>query len=285
MLRIDEPSDIVCALSHATAPLALLGCQSAVASWAISREAVTNAGTIARRSLYIYDAMGRLKAVRQCTPVNCSPYAPYVMTFAYDLTGNLVSSTNGITNPGILLTSSYDAAGRLAALTSSWNNDASHPGTLFSAVSYGPLGLTQARLGVNSSNQPALTLSRSYDNRGRITGKTDSGGALTGGSHTLVNNLSNLFLDDPNSSKTAGNIVQSNENGAVDEQWSFTSNGSGYYTIQNAASGLFLTDINPINTPGANLQQQAQSSTDTQLWSVIPIGTGYVVQISIRGWC
>ena len=105
----------------------------------LTREAVAN-GTATQ--IFSYDEVGRIKDQWQCTPFNCGT-GRYQLSYGYDNLGNVVSATNGV---GVTITSPYSSANRLLQVTSSLS-DASHPGTLFSSPSYGPVGLTQASLG------------------------------------------------------------------------------------------------------------------------------------------
>jgi YD repeat-containing protein len=123
--------------------------------------------------------MGRILNEQQCTPSNCASGTPYVPAYTYDLVGNVLSFTNAInTTPTVntlSFTNGFNGAGRLQSVTSNWS-DATHPPTLFAAPSpsyYPPGELMNATLG------SGLTLSRTYDNRLRITGETDTGGSIT----------------------------------------------------------------------------------------------------------
>ena len=129
-----------------------------------------SSGVITRRSILAYDPMGRVLSEQQCTPANCTTGAPFTPTYSYDLAGDVQSSTNGT---GLVsFSDTYDAAGHLSTLTSSWN-DATHPPVLFSAPSYTPAGaLTSATFGTG------LNLNRIYDSRQRITNETDTGAAV-----------------------------------------------------------------------------------------------------------
>jgi RHS repeat-associated protein len=89
-----------------------------------------------------YDPMGRTNSELVCTPSTCGKSA-YGLAFQYDLAGNQTSYSNGV---GVTTTVGYDPASRMAQVTSSYN-DPNHPGTLWTANSYGPIGLTQATLG------------------------------------------------------------------------------------------------------------------------------------------
>jgi hypothetical protein len=79
-----------------------------------------------------YDQMGRLKGELQCTPGNCSGTSNSLQ-YTYDLAGNLTSSTNGVANPGVQLTNTYDWASRLLSVVCTWS-DSEHPPTLFSVA-------------------------------------------------------------------------------------------------------------------------------------------------------
>ena len=138
-------------------------------------------GYVTRRSILSYDPMGRVTSEQQCTPSNCTTTTPYALTYGYDLAGNLGQYTNGIGS--IMLTPSYDEAGRLNQILSSWQ-DTTHPSPLFSSPTYYPGGQLQRATYGNG-----LTINRTYDNRLRITGETDSGQVVpqaTAGSATVT---------------------------------------------------------------------------------------------------
>lgn len=108
-----------------------------------------------------YDSMGRINSKSECTPSTCGR-ATYGQAFQYDYSGNPTTYANGV---GVTITSSYDAADRLSGVSSSLI-DSNHPGTLWTANAYGPIGLTQATLGNGVVEKTA------YDTRQRVT--TDS---------------------------------------------------------------------------------------------------------------
>lgn len=167
--------------------------------------ALPSSGFWTRRSILAYDSVGRILKEQQCTPSNCggTPYAP---AYSYDLAGNLLTFTDGVTptpTAGTTLSfaNCYDAAGRLQALTSNWI-DSKHPQSLFLAQStssnpcpnatspsssstpYAPFGGL-----MNATFGNSLTLSRAYDNRLRITSEMDLGSVLnpgTSGSATVT---------------------------------------------------------------------------------------------------
>jgi YD repeat-containing protein len=133
-------------------------------------------GFLTLRKLATYDAMGRVTQEQQCTPSNCATSSQFSISNSYDLTGNVLSYTNGILNtPGatsepFTLTQTFGGAGRVQTMSSNWS-DTVHPASLFSAQSvpaYAPQGaLESAILGNN-----ALTLSRSFDTRLRVNAET-----------------------------------------------------------------------------------------------------------------
>jgi hypothetical protein len=121
------------------------------------------------------------------------------LSYLYDFAGDLTYTTNGISNtPGtstpLAFTSLYDGAERLQALTSNWDNNSSHPSTMFSVYTpsstpcgqtapYAAFGgLQNAMLGTN------LMVERGYDSRLRVNCESDTGSAAsaTGGSATIT---------------------------------------------------------------------------------------------------
>jgi YD repeat-containing protein len=130
-----------------------------------------------------YDAMGRVVAGVQCAFAPCS--SPNSLVYVYDLAGNITYSVNGLSgsqSPQVAWTNSYDIAGRLSKVASSWT-DVAHPAVLFEADRqitvggnivdpYGPYGLTGAQYGVNATDTVALSEARSYDFRGRLMSKS-----------------------------------------------------------------------------------------------------------------
>jgi RHS repeat-associated protein len=153
--------------------------------------AIDNGVVVSERSPYEYDAMGRVLALDECDISNCSG-TQYQLNYTYDLAGNVTSSNNGVSSQPAQFTMSYDTANRLSKVTSSWTQDSTHPQILFQAnstnpASYGPAGLMNAQLGINTqTNQPALTMTRTYDNRMRILSENDgNGGADSTGSISI----------------------------------------------------------------------------------------------------
>jgi YD repeat-containing protein len=113
-----------------------------------------------------YDAMGRLLTQQTCVLTNCTQNSYRPQLFTHDLAGNLTGFSDGWGLQSF--TQSYDAAGRLQFLTSSWS-DPTHPPTLYGVQNYGPIGLVNATMG------NGLTITKSYDSRERVTKTTVQG--------------------------------------------------------------------------------------------------------------
>jgi hypothetical protein len=131
--------------------------------------------------------MGRLWSEQQCTAASCNGTL-YTPSYSYDLAGNMMTHSSGVPSGAgsFVFTNSYDAAGRLAVVTS---NNTLFPTTLFtasqanstspgcnlsaSASAYNPAGgLQNAIFGVG------LQLTRSYDIRWRVNCETDFGNSI-----------------------------------------------------------------------------------------------------------
>ncbi len=110
-------------------------------------------------------------------------------------------------------------------------------------------------------------------------------GPLADGDYTLMNNASQLLMDDPAGSKTSGTAIYQwvPNGGGLNQQWFLSYDGSGYYTIQNVQSGLFLADANGNATGGIHLVQATATNDNTQLWSLTQSGAGYVIQNRATG--
>lgn len=162
-----------------------------------------SSGNLTLRSILAYDPTGRITSEQECAPAGCASGSSYVLNYEYDLAGNLIYSNNGIeSTPGtsapLSFTSLYDGLGRLQTVTSSaWTNTASHPTCLFAAQSSASVACSQtfttpyAAFGglTNAAYGNGLTLSRTYDDRLRVTGEADTGGAIlnaTSGAATVT---------------------------------------------------------------------------------------------------
>ena len=145
---------------------------------------LTSGGYETLKAVLSYDPMGRALNVQQCTPSNCSSAAPYSLGYGYDLAGDLTSYTNGLSvTPGagqgpLTFVQTFDSAGRLQNVTSTWS-DSTHPSTLFSAQKYAPPGVVTSAVYGN-----AITIGRSFNSVLLPTSENDtsSGGSGGGGS-------------------------------------------------------------------------------------------------------
>ena len=144
---------------------------------------------LAKTTPFAYDTMGRLLTEQQCTPVNCTGTA-YSVSSTYDYAGKQLSESfpsNALgSGQPLALTFTYDQAERVLSAGSNWSSsgDAKHPPTLFKASSntsvpaYGPMGLQNAALGVNStSGTTTASMQLAYDNRSRVSSGIYTAGA------------------------------------------------------------------------------------------------------------
>ena len=144
------------------------------------------------KSISAYDQTGRLWSETQCTPSGCRSSNPCQTTggqqsFAYDLAGNLTCYNNGISSTPAAASSpvaffqSFDAAGRLSTITTNMNNPTT---TLFAAQGYAAFGgLTNATYGSNGSGTNAVSVSRTFDTRLRVTSEADLGNSPSSGTN------------------------------------------------------------------------------------------------------
>ena len=143
--------------------------------------------------IFSYDSMGRTLDNSQCVgSSNCASTTTFrSMPYTYNYLGDAVTSPGGW---NFTYGYSYDAAGRLTQVTSTWV-DSNHPSTLMSSVQYNALGQpTSDNLGTVSSNT-GISETRTFNNRGRLTSLLSSvyGGPavynLTGISYAPNGNL------------------------------------------------------------------------------------------------
>jgi len=73
-------------------------------------------------------------------------------------------------------------------------------------------------------------------------------------------------------------MIQWTANGQANQSWFFSSQGNGYYIIMNMSSGLLLTDLHSSTKPLTPLQQRMPVYDQSQRWSLIPQGGGYLIQ-------
>jgi len=146
------------------------------------------------RKINTYDSMGRVLKEAQTLAYGLGK--SYVSQYQYDLMGHLVASTDGSNGVSGNVASSgypcavpsgvtawttlaqvncYDSAGRLSSITSNWKQ---YPTSIFSVptTGYNAAGLlTNWTQGPTLSSVSALTISRQYDNRLRLTNITATG--------------------------------------------------------------------------------------------------------------
>ena len=219
--------------------------------------------TLAQINTYGYDTMGRLLLEQQCTPATNCTSSLYQLGYTYDYAGKPLSGTFpsnvGTTGQPLLLTYTYDSAERLLTASSNWasSSDTKHPGTLFQASNnaslpgYGPMGLLNADLGINSNaGTTTANMQRTYDNRSRITngiytaGASPVAGSASTGTVTISGTEAQVTKTNTAGSATAsitpsgyGGTYQSCgyvtvwENGIQTQQWQCTTQPN-YGTIQ-----------------------------------------------------
>jgi len=157
------------------------------AEWTKAGSCTTTSGYQTMRQYLAYDSMGRLWNEQQCVLGHCTSgptppcaasgnIAPYYQTYCYDLAGNMTWNVNGVSNvpnvPGantIGFSYTYDAAGRLSTLGSTWS-DGLHPSPLFTADPTS--GYTAAGALQNFTLGNSISVIKTYDNRLRATGET-----------------------------------------------------------------------------------------------------------------
>lgn len=126
-------------------------------------------------SNFSYDPMGRVSKRAGCVPGDCNYDINVIAT--YDYAGDMTSLTNGNKAHPITWTYQYDSASRLQMITSSVAADSIttlFQATFSSPASYGPVGMTFAWLGVNSStNLQTSSITRTYDDLTRLVSETD----------------------------------------------------------------------------------------------------------------
>jgi YD repeat-containing protein len=129
----------------------------------------SNGTLVTQYSILAYYPTGQIATEQRCTVTGCAQGRIHAQHYQYDLASNRTSLTDGlgITSFGL----AYDAAGRLTGLTSTWS-DPTHPPQLFSVQNYSAAGIANWTLGNN-----ALSLTKTYDSRTRVSSLTVLGGA------------------------------------------------------------------------------------------------------------
>jgi YD repeat-containing protein len=123
-------------------------------------------GVATAKLINAYNSMGQVLVEQTCVLTKCTQNHYRSQSFSHDLAGNLTGFSDGwgIQSFG----QTYDAAGRLSFLTSSWW-DANHPPVLYGVQQYGPVGVSKATMGGN------LLITKTYDSRERVTSMTVGG--------------------------------------------------------------------------------------------------------------
>ena len=132
-----------------------------------------------------YDQRGNLSGYTNCLGSNAQSCPGYGVgtVYGYNLAEQpavVVESAGGPSSGTVdNIFYSYDNTGRLNSISTELTVDASGStltSTDFSGLTYYPGGAVEtANLGIDPTSQiPAITLSRTYDNRGRITGEIDN---------------------------------------------------------------------------------------------------------------
>ncbi len=160
-------------------------------------------------STYSYDGVGRVTDIDECLPSGCGTAAyDRLLHYSYDLSGNVLSSTDG---GGVSTGYAVSLANEILSLTSSLS-DPTHPANILSNVKAGPTGPLNFALGNGLANV------YTYDTLGRLSGgwlcsgsisPNCSGGVLAYGYNTnwagsrlvssvdtVLNQASNYSYDD-----------------------------------------------------------------------------------------
>ena len=122
---------------------------------------VPSSGLLSAKVVTAYDAEGRIRSEKTCVLAKCDRQLYSNQDLGYDLAGNVTNFGDGW---GLqTFSQSYDLAGRLDSLTSSWV-DSVHPALLYGVQTFGPVGVLDGVMGNH------LRFSSTYDKRERITG-------------------------------------------------------------------------------------------------------------------
>jgi RHS repeat-associated protein len=215
-----------------------------------------SAAPLTQRIITQYDTMGRVQQENQCVMGSCAT-GGHTLQYSYDLAGNLYTETNGVTSPAIALTYNYDAVNRLSSVTNNYPQDAQHPTTLFSATSYGPVGLAGASLGVNSlSSVTAVTRTLTYDSRQRILTDTENGHPNLAPTATISGSERSYFVC------TSGNCRSHTDGGTL----TVTVNGfaaTATYAAGSTSATVAQSLTNALNGTGSPVQATLSGVTIT----------------------
>lgn len=202
-------------------------------SWSKTLDQNNNPITMSASS---YDSMGRTNQLWQCTTINCP--SGRETQYGYDLVGDVLSATNGV---GVTLSYSYNRAERLSGASSSLS-DATHPGTMLSALQYNAFGSpVQATLG------NGVAESYGYTARGWFQSLNASNGSTSVYSVSLTN---------PNNGLTGysgnGNVLYAND--SANGNWAYAYDAMNRL-ISSSKTGQSFTYV--YDRFGNRLQQNA----------------------------
>jgi RHS repeat-associated protein len=252
----------------------------------------TTGGTQTRRAISQYDEMGRILVEGQCVLSFCSGTPTYnTVQYKYNAIGQITQVNNGMnSSPSIIFTYGYDNAGHLLNVSSTYPEDAQHPGTLFKTTSenYSAMGLTAGNLAASISNpQGTMSFTRTYDKRARLTAESDNGTTpAQPGSATITITGTDQSKNQPTygtgtvtisgseqqvpGTKSAGTISVSGTEQSKQVQGQPATSGSGSFTVQGSEQS-FVPDT-------CTLGLTANTKTVSPNSSVCPpvYDTGYV---------
>jgi RHS repeat-associated protein len=214
----------------------------------LTDEVEYTAGTaVWERSPYQFDKMDRLLKEQQCAAASCTKTYPF--TYGYDLSGNVLSTTNGLASGSpITVGYSYDAVARLATVsavtptTGIWAGN-TFPATLYTAKEYGPAGLVSGTYG--SSSASPMFLSRLYDKRLRVTDNTVASAATQASATVTVACINSGCTPGNGKAKVviAGISVSASTTGTT-----MAALASSLATSINATDGIPVTANAPANS-------------------------------------
>jgi hypothetical protein len=227
-------------------------------------------------------------AVVVLTPNHEAP-AMFKLNGRYYLFGSLLTGWNTNNNQ-------YTTATSLAGPWSSWSVFAS-PGsntfnsqTTFILPVAGTAGTTFMYMGdrwtpTSLGTSPYIWLplqvnganvTMSWHTTWSIDSATGLWGDAGSTSYHISSVKSSLLLDVTGSSKTAGaQIIQWNNNGGANQDWTLVSASGGYFFIVNKNSGLYLDVSSSSTSSGANIVQWTSSGGTSQQWSLVAVSGGY----------
>ncbi|MGH9506934.1 MAG: RHS repeat-associated core domain-containing protein, partial [Terriglobales bacterium] len=213
--------------------------------------------------IFSYDAMGRVAMNDQCTPQDCGN-GHDVLTYGYDLLGDMTSATNG---EGVTLSYGYNNAARLASITSSLS-DANHPGNLFSTPSYDAGGQLAAATYGNNENE-----ADAYSDRMQLTSRSVTGAAgvdPTAGQGSISVSGNEQSVQIPSTHSTGSITIEGGESGhevikcpAAKPGQAVPDIGCSYTWYYN--SGTVSLTVNGVTTSTG----YAEGSTDSNVASAL----------------